>query len=252
VREAGATSGYPHPTCAAPGGASARAEAKPPPVRCVQCSAAFIQKMTLIRRLLERDGAATPHGWLPRKCSMGQVAEQIPMGSMTRWSAVQQFVLQPRRASGASGAGRLDACVRQPILGRINLPRLKRLTRWLKPGNFLPFRFLPDLCKASDGLHRIQAFASKTTLHTFVRFYHGYPVLAQRVSALPRNCWVQPRCGAQQSNVGYNRLLCRAPILKRHADLTASLSAKHFVRSNRSNRSRRKLNTADFALNKCH
>jgi hypothetical protein len=93
-------------------------------------------------------------------------------------AAAEQLALQPHRASGASGAGRLDACVRQPVRGRINLPCLNRLTWWLKTGNFLPFQFLPDLGKASDGLHRIQAFASKTTLHTFVRFYHGYPVLA--------------------------------------------------------------------------
>ena len=75
----------------------------PPPVRCTQCSAAFIQKMTLIRCLLERNGTAKPHGWLPRKCSMGQVTEQIPMGSMTRWSAVQRFALQlhMERAQGA-------------------------------------------------------------------------------------------------------------------------------------------------------
>ena len=93
-------------------------------------------------------------------------------------AAAEQLALQPHRASSASGAGRLDACVRQPVRGRINLPCLNRLTWWLKTGNFLPFQFLPDLGKASDGLHRIQAFASKTTLHTFVRFYHGYPVLA--------------------------------------------------------------------------
>ena len=46
---------------------------------------------------------------------------------------------------------------------------------------------LHHLCKASDGLHRIQAFASKTTLHTLVEFYHGYPVLVECISTLPLN-----------------------------------------------------------------
>jgi hypothetical protein len=54
--------------------------------------------------------------------------------------------------SGASEAGRLDARVSQPVLGRINLRHLKRLTQRLELGNFLPFQFLPNLLKASDGL----------------------------------------------------------------------------------------------------
>ena len=82
--EAGATSGYPHPTCAAPGGASARAEAKPPtcPLHAMY-------------------GTATPHGWLPRKYSMGQVAEQIPMGSMTRGGFATQRSAHKRHVERA-------------------------------------------------------------------------------------------------------------------------------------------------------
>jgi len=48
----------------------------------------------------------------------------------------------------------------KPVLGRINLHYLKRLTQRLELGNFLPFQFLSNLLKASDGLHRIQAFAA--------------------------------------------------------------------------------------------
>jgi len=41
------------------------------------------------------------------------------------------------------------------------------LTQGVKFGNFLPFQFLPNLLKASDCLHRIQALAAlQTYIHT--------------------------------------------------------------------------------------
>jgi len=61
-----------------------------------------------------------------------------------------------------------EAPVSQPVLGRINLHYLKRLTQWLKLSNFLPFQFLSNLLKTSDGLHRIQAFAAA---QAYIRTY---------------------------------------------------------------------------------
>ena len=77
----------------------------------------------------------------------------------------------PHASEGAkrpSEAGRLDARVSQPVLGRIPLRHLKRLTQRLELGNFLPFQFLSNLLKASDGLHRIQAFAAT---QAYIRTY---------------------------------------------------------------------------------
>jgi hypothetical protein len=57
-----------------------------------------------------------------------------------------------REASASERSGRLDARVSQPVIGTTTLHHLKSLTNQFELGNFLPFQFLPNLLKASDGL----------------------------------------------------------------------------------------------------